>query len=175
MVYYWKGLGYTESNSENGKKYFKKLEKQWKKIERRAFNAIAKASGLKWKTPIIDCYVVTAKTYSFSSPLTLSIKKDMKLQIEILIHELVHNIVVQNMDLVRVKLMHEKYGKYGMKTKIHVLVHAILEQTLLQLFSKQRVNKHIRWYDDKPAYKLAWDIVEQEGSKRIIKELIKRR
>ena len=173
MIHFWGKKKYTKTNYELGKKYTKRIQTQWKKIERKAFNTISKASGLKWKKPVIDCYITTAKIYSFSGPLTIAIKKDMKLQIEILIHELVHNIVVQNMKKVRGKLMHKKYGRYGMKTKIHVLINAILKQTLLQLISKQRVSKHIKRYNKQPAYKLAWQIVEKQGADNIIKELVK--
>jgi hypothetical protein len=44
---------------------------------------------------------------------------------------------------------------------------------LIKLSGKKKAEEVRRWYDDKPDYKKAWDIVEKEGSRKIIRERIK--
>lgn len=157
--------------SKKAARYISNLKKDWNKIERKAFNAISSVSGLDWKKSCIDCYIVQIGK-PFSMPLTISMKATPKEHIETLIHELIHNILVQNLNKVRIK-SYRKYGKLNERTRIHVLVHAILKKVLLELYGEKQTKKFIKKYDKWPDYKKAWEIVEQEGSEKIIRENIK--
>jgi hypothetical protein len=50
--------------------YIKKVEKLWRKHEKKILEELSKISGLKWKSKIIYCYVV-GRCIAFSDPLTL--------------------------------------------------------------------------------------------------------
>lgn len=167
-IHEWKGLKYKDFSRE-GNKYKEKLQREWKKIERKVFDTISEVSGLEWKKPIIDCYVVQ-KTIPFSTPLTIPIRKDLEKQMETIIHELIHNILVQNND----RVMYKRYGELSKTTRIHVLVNAIEKEVLLKIYGPKRTKKFIKTYKW-PDYKRAWEIVEKEGSKKIIKDCIKLR
>ena len=50
------------------------------------------------------------------------------------------------------------------------MVHAIEKEVLLKLFGERRTKEHIKIYDKWPDYKKAWDIIEKEESKKVIKD-----
>lgn len=167
MIHEWQGKKYG-GYSPKIERYKNRLEKEWRKIERKAFDVISEVSGLKWKKPVIDCYIVE-ETKCFSMPLTIEPRKKLKNLIKTIIHELVHNIIVQNLDRLRQKNYSKKYGKLSRKTEIHILVHAILKEALLKLYGEKQTRKLIESYDKYPKdYRKAWEIVEQEGSRKII-------
>jgi len=179
MIHEWQGKKYDFSSINKSIEYRSKLQKEWDKIERKVFDTMSEVSGLKWQKSIIDCYLVK-RSIPFSSPLTIPIyrkdvDKEMNIQrqIEIVIHELVHNITgVQNYDKLK-KIEYKKYGKLSVVTRIHILTHAILKLVMLELYGKKQTEEHIRTYDDSPDYVKAWEIVEKEGAKEIIKKCIK--
>lgn len=171
-IHEWKGKNWKNA-SKRAIKYIAKLRREWNKVERKVFNAVATVSGLRWRKPYIDCYI-TQIGRPFSMPLTISMKSkpNPKDQIEVLIHELIHNVLAQNSEKVKIK-KYKKYGKLTERTKIHILVHAILKEVLVELFGEKKTKAIIRHYDKWPDYKKAWEIVEREGSGKIIKESIR--
>jgi len=170
-IHEWKGLKYKLIPGVS--KYREKLQKKWDRIERKAFDTMSKVSGLEWDRPIIQCYIVRGKVRPFSDPLTLPMRKNLDEQLEVILHELTHNIIVQNLDRIR-DVDYSKYGKLSLTARIHILVHAILKETLLVIFGEKRTKKAIEYYDDLPKdYKKAWEIVEKEGAKQVIKAHIR--
>lgn len=153
--------------------YCKKLQQKWDTIGNKAFASLSSVSGLEWQKPIIDCWVVQ-RTRPFSMPLTIPMREDVDKMLEILIHELVHNLIVQNSDRIK-KGYPKRYEKFSRLTRIHILVHAILHETLLEIYGKKQTEVFIKGYDRiRPDYKIAWDVVKEEGAKNIIKECIKK-
>lgn len=71
-----------------------------------------------WRRKFIPIYVVFAKTKSFSDPLTIKYRKDHKLMMLILIHELVHNNLVK---------------KYENPSMAHAEVDRVFEAVLVDL------------------------------------------
>ncbi len=165
-----RGENYTPHMEEFGKKYVEKLKQLWEKNENKIFEEISRVSGLKWKKPLIDCYVVK-KCRPFSSPLTISIygkdnkKRKMEHQIETIIHELIHNILVQNGKWVDWR---EKYPGINRITNNHILVHAIMKKVMENIYGKERAERHIHRTSRIPEYRKAWEIVEKEGAEKII-------
>jgi hypothetical protein len=174
MMHWWQGSEFKDCRSD-ASKYRQKLQKKFDKIEREVFDQISKASGLKWHKPVIDCYIVQ-KSIPFSTPLTLPMRPDLEAQMEVIIHELVHNILFQNfVKHVKKYNYSKKYGKLSRSANTHVLVHAILKEVLLEIYGEKKTKEFIKSYDKLPAdYKKAWDIVNKEGSKKIIEECIKK-
>lgn len=168
----WKGLKYT-TDYKKAKKYRDKLQKKWNKFDKKIFDSISKVSGLKWKKQVIDCYLVT-KTTPFSMPMTIPMRTGMRELIETITHELVHNILVQNWDRIIKKDYKKKYGEMSKKAEIHILVHSILKEAMINVFGEKKTKKYIKKKQENLSdYKTAWDIVEKEGSKRVIIDCIK--
>jgi hypothetical protein len=96
-IYEWNKEKYDIKNAKVGWRYAQKIQKKWDKIEKKVMPYLSKISGLKWQTDKIDAYISTYKIVSFSKPLTLCMCKDINRCILIAIHELIHNLIVQNL------------------------------------------------------------------------------
>ena len=57
-----------------------------------------------------------------------------------------------------------------MHTKNHIFVHALHKEIYLKLFDEKRLKRDIEKCQKHEDYKRAWEIVEKEGYKNIIKE-----
>jgi hypothetical protein len=171
-----RGEKYNESMFEIGDKYKKRFKDSWENMESKIFDTISRVSGLKWQKPFIDCYLVK-RCRPFSMPLTLSIYgKDgdeigFEKQVETAIHELIHNIVVQNSEIINKVDWSKKYPGISRKTRIHVGINAIMKLVMLDLFKKKKTREHITLNSRLPDYKEAWEIVEKEGAVKIIRKM----
>lgn len=159
-------------------RYTGSVEKVWRKIEKNVLREMQRLSGLKWNGGEIICYAVT-KVRPFSVPLTVPVYKDKTQFIDILVHELIHNLFGQNKGrLLKDSKFYKKYRKYNLKTRIHILLLAIHKALYLKFFSKKRIKRDIdraeKYSKKYPQYKRAWEIVEKEGYENIIKEFRKR-
>ena len=152
------------------KNYILKIEPLWKKQEKRILQEISKLTNLHWIEKIIKVYVV-GNFRPYSDPLTVRLENNPKDFIDILTHELIHQIQSQNSKIFKKWLayMKKKYKKEKRRTKSHILLHAVHKMIYLRLFNKKRLNRNIkRSYRD--SYKRAWEIVEEEGAENIIKK-----
>jgi hypothetical protein len=167
---------FTEESRKTGGKYAKKLQKSWDKIAKKVLPAMQGVSGLKWKKKELDAYVVRYSGYSFSMPLTLLMKKDIRHANEVIAHELIHNLIVQNKDRIRYKNKIIKKHKPVFKTETHVLLYAILKLTLERAFGKRAkgyLDYELLIFNRNKEYRKAWDIVMEEGAERVIDTFIK--
>lgn len=155
--------------------YIKKVEKLWWKDEKKILMEFSKVMGLKWREKTVTCYVV-GECRPFSDPLTLGIYKKPDYFIDVLVHELIHQLLIQNEINNRNvwKYFHEKYKADLFNTRIHIPVHALHWHIFLKFFGKKRLKREIRVVSKALDYKKAWDIVEKEGYENIIKEFKKR-
>lgn len=157
--------------------YIKKVEKIWRKHEKKVMTEISKTIGLKW-TEDVKCYVV-GHARAFSDPFTMSMAKDPNDFIDTLIHELMHQILaVQKGNRKRTSkawdYIYKNYQKEFITTKNHIPVHAIHKHIYLKFFGNKRLQKDIKSCQKWPAYKISWEIVEKEGYENIIREFRKR-
>ena len=85
--------------------YIKKLNKKWSKLNNKVLNYMSKITGLKWKSKFIPCYLIKiSHVHAFSLPLTIPINfkgkkiyhKNIDGFIDILVHELIHNLFIGN-------------------------------------------------------------------------------
>lgn len=139
-------------------------------------DSISTCSNLKWKKSEIDCYVV-GKATSFSKPLTMSLNlqkgtvKDLESWVDVLTHELIHNILVQNRwsDFKDLQLFLSSLGEISLKTKNHIPVNAIHYLVYGEVFSKERLDYDIQTAKAfAPDYYKAWEIVLKKGAKNIV-------
>ncbi len=133
---HWKGIykGKSEKypTAKQIQNYIRKVEKLWRKDENKVLSELSKISGLKWKKKSICCYVVGNCT-PFSDPLTLKIYKSPGYFVDVLIHELIHQLLIQNEvgSWDAWKYVHEKYKSESFKTRMHIPLHAIHWHILL--------------------------------------------
>ncbi|MAG79097.1 hypothetical protein CMI40_01850 [Candidatus Pacearchaeota archaeon] len=151
--------------------YIKKIEKLWKKEGEKILKEIAKITGFKWKEKEIICYVIGIGG-CFSDPLTIKIFKNTSYFIDVLTHELIHQIQTQNHNLFIkwFNYIRKNYKDEPKTTKSHILLHAVHWKLLETLFDKERVKKIIKKHNDFKDYKRAWKIVEEVGAEDIIKK-----
>ncbi len=183
-VYNWTFKKYLPENAR-GKipdwqeviKKKEELEEYWNKNGRKILKSISDISGLKWKEKSIDVYINSCSPV-FSNPVTLSVTKvrsyegrNMKIS---LIHELIHVILSENYspNSLLNTWIEEKYPREHELTKVHIKVHAIQKGVFLNLGMKEELASVQKKSKDK-RYKKAWEIVEQEGWKNIVRKLKK--
>jgi hypothetical protein len=112
----------------------------------------------------------------FSYPLTMPIyKKYPNYFIDVLTHELIHNLFIQNEDKFNKiwKCLGKKYKKESVRTRQHIYLHAIHAHIYLKFYGKERMGRDIRLLNHLPDYKKSREIVQNEGHKKIIDEIRK--
>lgn len=153
--------------------YIKKVEKLWKKIEKKILSELSNITGLMWKEDFIYCYVV-GKCIPFSDPLTMPMYKDTDYFIDTLIHELIHQLFTQEGNMKQSseawKHIDRKYKKETIKTRIHIPLHSIHFHIYMKFFNEKRLKTDIESISFLPDYKRSWKIVQKEGYQNIIRE-----
>lgn len=138
------------------KKYTNDIDKLWREKEVKILKEISKTSGLKWKERKIKAYIIrTGKC--FSDPLTVRYFKNKKDFIDVLVHELIHQIQIQSGGKFKLwkKYLDKKYPKESKLTINHILLHSIHKKIYLNLFNKKRLKHNIRIDDKHIGYKRA--------------------
>ncbi len=158
--------------------YIEKVEKLWKKKDKKILEEMAKISGLKWKDKGINCYVV-GRCRPFSCPLTMPVYlKYPDYFIDVLIHELFHQLFIQDETFVRNgrtkskkvwDYFFRKYKNESLVTKIHIPLLAMHKYIYLKFFDENRLERDKEQIKRLKDYKKAWEVVEKEGYKNIIK------
>jgi hypothetical protein len=120
-----------------------------------------------------------------SDPLTIPIQLKHKKEIftltierffDMLTHELIHNLFIQNKDRLNKyfdSLINKKYKNLSWNITIHIPVHAIHKEIFDKFFEKKRFKEEIKACSYYSEYKKAWDVTLKEGSKKIIGDLRK--
>ena len=179
---HWKEVYKKDKNYPTEKEilsYIKKVEKLWRKDEKKILKELEVVSGLKWQEKSIVCYVV-GRCIPFSDPLTIKVYKELSLDyfVDVLTHELIHQLFTQNDNLQKSKkawnYFHRKYKDEDFNTIIHIPVHAMHSHILLKYFGQARLNREIKSLSNLPDYKRTWDIVQEDGYQDIAKEFKKR-
>ena len=166
-----KGIEYpSEKKIRN---YIKKVEPEWRKVEKKVFSEISRLTGLKWNKKEVICYVI-GYGQPFSDPLTMKLFDNKNDFIDTLTHECIHQIQVQNMKVNKRwrEYIGKKYAKENRVARNHVFIHAIHEKVYLKIFGEKRL-KHELKIRTKEDYIRAWEIVKEEGADNLIKVLRK--
>lgn len=156
--------------------YIKKVEKLWRKEEKKVLQELTRITRLKWGVKSITCYVV-GKCKPFSDPLTMLVyEKYPDYFIDVLTHELIHQLFIQNEKKLEKSWYYiwRKYKEETDNTKIHIPLHAIHSHIYYKFFNEKRLKRDIKFISFLPDYKKSWQIVQKEGYKNIITEFVKR-
>ena len=97
--------------------------------------------------------------------------------IDTLIHELIHQIIIQNREELKPyrKFLRKKFKNDSTVTQNHILLYAILEELHPLLFENQkRWNREVKRVSTNPDYKRALEILRIEGRDKLKNDFIKR-
>jgi hypothetical protein len=158
------------------KNYMENVKKLRVKLEKQTFLLIAKISHLKRKDEQISCYMI-GKVRSFSDPLTIRLYKNKNDFIDTLIHELIHQIIIQNREELKEywKFLRKKFKNDSTVTQNHIVLYAILEELHPLLFKNQkRWKREVKRVSINPDYTKALEILRIEGGEKLKNDLIKR-
>ncbi len=149
-----------------------KIQKIWSKHEHNILKEISTTSHLPWKEEEITCYVVS-RCIPFSDPLTIDANRsDETKTIDILTHELIHRIFVQEGNMQKSQkawdYFQKKYSGQSLNVITHILLHAIHMHIFLKFFDRKRLEREIKILKHLDDYRRAWEIVLKEGYQRII-------
>lgn len=153
-------------------KFIEKVKPVWAEKEKEVLKEISKITKLKWQEDI-RCYVI-GYGRSFPDPLTVRVHKTVNRFIDILTHELIHQIYIQNRKSLSAwwEYISKKYSDEPRPVKIHIFVHAVHKHIYLKVFNKLRLTTDIKRAQRPKAltYRRAWEIVDQEGYLNIVKK-----
>jgi hypothetical protein len=155
--------------------YLKKVEKSWKKVEKKILTELYRITHLKWKEKSMDCFVV-GRCRPFSYPITIPVyEKFPDKFIDVLIHELIHNLFRQNFEETNKNFAYfnKKYNKETDLTRKHIPLQAIHTHIYLKFFGKNRLERDIN-NSPRIDYQRAWEIIQKQGYQNIISEFVKR-
>jgi hypothetical protein len=93
----------TKRSWEEVKKIGKTFEKKYTKEIENLLKIIPQEVGKPWQSKEITVYPIDWSGPSFSNPLTLKVRDDLKLMLVILIHELLHDFFLQEKILKELK------------------------------------------------------------------------
>lgn len=151
--------------------YISKIKNEWAKIENTVLQEISQVTNLTWDDKQINCYVV-GRAIPFSDPLTLKITKDKNRFIDILIHEIIHQLFNQPNNQRKVSdlilSLQEQYKEEVIRTILHILVYAVHTHIYTKFFNNKRLEADISFSQVYPEHKRAWEIVNERGYREII-------
>ncbi len=159
--------------TEGLEKKFPNIQKSWKKNESNILKGLEKITGLFFVKDY-DIYLIDPNTsYSISKPIIIGTKGNSNKTVRVIIHELIHNLMLDNSQSDNWSLkIQTLFPKENKKTAIHIAVHAILEAVYVDILKQSKeISKDIEECKGFPDYKRAWEIVKKEGYQSIISQL----
>lgn len=163
-----------KARRRSGFAFAKKLSTKTKFLLPKALKVYENVSGLEWKDPLIEVFVLHDIKWAFSFPVTINVVKDKWNATETLLHELSHQIVIQNEGKFRWKnKFSQKYKKEHFVVLEHILPHAILWKAYEKLFGVRKLKNIIKGYTRWKWHYRAWQIVKEEGADKIIKAYVR--
>ncbi|GEM_PF-4430807 len=154
-----------------GSKASSAISAAWKKERRTIEKALFRATGLHFQKKDLICYINSRA--SLSNPLSLKISSITEVMCDNLIHELVHVLLTQNLNIIGkdIEKFHDSFKEYNFTTRIHILVHAIHFEVTRSIYP-QRVRSVLSYARSKD-YRTSWKIVKEVGAQKIITMVLK--
>ncbi len=139
-------------------------EEKWKEIEDLFFNKTKEYFGLDYQRDILDVYIVRGARMSMSKPLIVRWKANPKLFVYELMHELLHVLLVGNK-------VRPGYTAENPSARGHIHLYSFIEKFYKEVLKDEEMLSEIKALANAEDYKRAWEIVETEGSDKLLKEL----
>lgn len=168
-------------NFEDTGMYAQQLRDTWTQYEHVIVPAMINLYGVEFNRNIIDVYV-SPWNMSISDPLILNPSRPPEVQVDTLMHELLHVLFTDNTSYCLYDEPREKQlidcwrDMFGsdleFKTLVHIPVHAGLKALFLDTLGEPiRLERDILRLQKNPAYKAAWEYVESHDYKQINADL----
>lgn len=108
-----------------------------------------------------------------SYPLVISAKYPPDEFVDVLTHELIHHMLVENTSGKDLFPIARRYAPTAdRRTAVHVLVHAIHQFVYVDVLrAPKRLERDRAWAQRHPAYRRAWEIVERRGYHTILRDI----
>jgi hypothetical protein len=180
----WSNKFHQESMSfAEIKDYTIQLQTAWDKYGKSVLLAMCELYGVEFKKNIIDVYV-TQWNGSISNPLILNPSRPPEIQIETIMHELLHILFTDNTSF----SMHDRNqdhkiiddwrslfgGDLEWKTLVHIPVHAGLKALFLDVLDEpRRLERDKLRHEHNPVYNKSWEYVESNNHRNINAQLKK--
>ena len=150
----------------------------WKVFEHKILTSLMQITGLSYKQNIIDVYVAPWFN-ALSEPLIIGIYEEPDVFVDLLTHELIHRLLTDNTvfpyDKELIPIWEKLFGnEHSFGTLVHIPVHAILKEIYIDVMNEpERLSRDIDSSNKNSVkdYIEAWDYVEAENYKEIIKKL----
>jgi hypothetical protein len=173
-----KNLGFYPSPTEI-KDVLQEWQETWNTINAndRVFHLLTSITGVTL-THDLEMYIFGTGLPAMSKPLMIPIigKGDRKFTVndftELIIHELIHRFVgdVENNPGITSywQQIRQEYSGESIKTQNHIIVYAVLEETISQLFDEESISSYIN--PPNQEYQVAVDIMRQKGRHALIQQ-----
>ncbi|MBU4224021.1 hypothetical protein KJ934_02270 [Patescibacteria group bacterium] len=162
---------YPIPEKENVLERVENYKKEWTKYEQRILLGLCDITGLEFNRDVIDVYIVSVNPRQFSNPIIIKSGFSPDEFVDTLTHELIHRLLVLN-KIKKEIIVDNKYFTESEIIKNHIIVHALLKYIYLDILKdNSRLEKNILRSKNHGTneYTRAWEIVEQEGYKNLIK------
>jgi hypothetical protein len=150
----------------------KEFDDEWADKGHIIIDRISSLTGIQFPTTAI-VYILRSwpndntKFTAISNPLILTVDRPFDESMNLLIHELIH-LNIKGSDASRsISLL---FPNDSVMTRNHVIVHAILEQVLISVYDKGRVDLDKLMCEEWVDFRRAWEIVKEKGSSDIISQ-----
>lgn len=161
--------------------YAEQLRGVWTKHRDIVLPAMLNLYGVEFNRNIIDVYV-SPWNMSISDPLILNPGRPPEVQVDTLIHELLHVLFTDNTSYCLHDESHKKQlvdcwrdmfgSELEFKTLVHIPVHAGMKALFLDTLDEpMRLERDILRLQNNPAYKAAWEYVESHDYRQINADL----
>jgi hypothetical protein len=172
------GEGLPLRSDEEYRKIVDDYRTAWQPFEQTILDGMQTLLDLRFRQQIIDVYI--APWFSaFSDPMVIGVVNLPDVFIDVLSHELLHRLLMDNTTVPYDKFLPPEWQKLFGKhhsdvTLIHIPVHAALKSIYLDtLQAPERLARDIQRSKDNGAtdYAAAWEYVEQQGYNEIVYKL----
>ena len=154
---------YNENQALELKQEIQKLNDFWNKKGSKFISTIENSSKLKFSKDI-DCYIVKNLPYiAFSNPLTVKADKNINRTNITLVHELIHDLFVQNQE--QFWILEEKFPNESHDFKVHLPVLLVQRRVLEALYGKKYTEKVIKNEMKIEDLNLVWPIANNHYKK----------
>ncbi len=158
---------------EEAKEKIPLFQAEWNKHEIKVLQGMCEILDLEFYNKVIDVYVVGAHVNAMSEPLIIDARCTPDVFVDILTHELLHVLLIDNTKKVAVrKIWQEMFPEaIDRKSLYHVLVHAVHKEIYLNVLNApERLERNLKRNFGWKSYEDAWNIVEKRGHMEIIND-----
>ena len=158
---------------EEIKERVKNYREEWQKFGDKILKAVCDITGLSFQRDAIDVFVVSGNPRPFSHPIIVKSMYSPFEFVDVIAHEIIHQLFSQNFKKLHQDFFHEMFPKETNVVSNHVIVDAILKYIYLDVLNDEK--RLIRNIENSKKhstsdYSCTWEIVKKVGYKELINQ-----